>query len=226
MTPTPGIYSWNDLLAQTFNRIQEYDISQLTATVQKQIAWMNGEITNLSNLFASDTVKNKAVWGTGALGVMQEVSDDINIGDAYKGEKGVAIAFPMRQFMFPTGWTREFMLKATPADLAEKAQLIMGAYAKTVVDEIRFAIFNDDNYTFLDRLNADVPNESLSVKAFLNADSAAIPPAPNGATFVGSSHKHYVGTVGAALAYTDIDTLIANVREHGLGYRGVLLRHC
>jgi hypothetical protein len=54
---------------------------------------------------------------------------------------------------------------------------------------------------------------SLAVKAFLNADSAAIPNGPNGESFDGATHTHYVARVGA-LAASDVTAAIETVIEH------------
>lgn len=91
------------------------------------------------------------------------------------------------------------------------------AYLERVRNELAFAMFGKANYKFVDWLG---DGTTLAVKAFLNADGATVPSAPDGTAFAGT-HQHYVGTVGAALAYTDIDTLIANVTEHML--KGVAL---
>lgn len=74
------------------------------------------------------------------------------------------------------------------------------------------AIFGKANYSFVDWLG---DGTTLAIKKSLNADGGAIPNAPDGTTFAGTD-QHYAGTAGASLAYTDIDTLIANVTEHML----------
>jgi hypothetical protein len=52
----------------------------------------------------------------------------------------------------------------------------------------------------------------LAVKRLVNADGMAIPPGPNGETFVAATHTHYLGT--ATFAAADLTTLIETVIEH------------
>jgi hypothetical protein len=77
--------------------------------------------------------------------------------------------------------------------------------------EIKRAIFTPTNYTFNDVL---VDNVQLAVKALANADGASIPLGPNGETFNGGTHTHYLYTAAASLAAADVSGLVSTVREH------------
>jgi hypothetical protein len=66
-----------------------------------------------------------------------------------------------------------------------------------------------NNLTYVDRL---YDNATLPLKALLNADGAAIPYGPNGETFDGSTHTHYLGT--ASLVAANVSALIETVLEH------------
>jgi len=117
-----------------------------------------------------------------------------------------------------TGWTADWLLSASVYDIAMSAVGMQNAYKEAMQAELAFAIYNKDNYTFVDKFGSGL---SLAVKCFLNADSAPIPSAPDGTTFVGASHTHYLGN-GAGFATADIDDAIAHVVEHGLG-KGVAI---
>jgi hypothetical protein len=82
--------------------------------------------------------------------------------------------------------------------------------------QIKRALFTPTNVTFKDRL---VDWVDLPVKALVNADSAEIPVGPNGETFDGATHTHYLGS--AALDAAAVNAVILAVAEHtamGDGY--------
>lgn len=211
MTKSIGIYSLEDLLAQEHVPASEFGLDAIAAAIQARLDYLNGEVANQMTWLAEQSADTRRVWGTSENFVMKEV-DEYGFARTQQPTSGVEVGFPLRKFSVSTGWTRDYILRATPADLAKKSLGIMAAYQTMLRNEVRYAVFNNDNYTFTDFLG---DGTDLSVKAFLNADSALIPDSPDGDTFDGATHNHYVGTSGASLAYTDIDTLIANVVEHG-----------
>jgi hypothetical protein len=140
---------------------------------------------------------------------MDEV-DEFGRGDAQKITAGVTVGFPLRLFDVSVQWTRKYMQNASVSELAAQFTAAQTAHVKRLQREIKRAIFTATNSTFTDRL---VDNVSLAVKAFLNADSAAIPNGPNGESFDGATHTHYVARVGA-LAASDVTAAIETVIEH------------
>lgn len=140
---------------------------------------------------------------------MDEV-DEFGRGDAQKITAGVTVGFPLRLFDLSVQWTRKFMQNGTMGELAAQFEAATTAHIKRMQREIKRAFFTPTNSTFLDRL---VDSVSLNVKALVNADSAAIPNGPNGESFDGSTHTHYLARVGA-LAATDITSAIETVIEH------------
>ena len=210
---TNDIYSLADLLAYTFTPASEFGLDSIARTLQARVNYLNSEIDGMTSLLAERSTDRKRVWGAGNVGTMVKLVDDLGSAKSERFLPGVEVGFPMYKFSAKLAKSKEWMKRATPADIAKTFTGIEASYLNAIVREIRTAVFNDDNYTFKDFLT---DNTDLAVKAFLNADSAAIPPAPDGTTFTASTHTHYKGTAGASLAYTDIDALIENVREHGL----------
>lgn len=208
---TNGIYRLDDLLSYTFTPASEFGIENIVKTIQDRLAYLNGEVNNMMGLLAEKTTDRKRVWGSETTNTMVEVMDDLGSANSRVTSPGVEVDFPLRKFSVKSGWTREWIRRATVAEVAKKFLEAQNGYLTRMIDEIKFSIFNDDNYTYADWL---VDNTNLSVKAFLNNDGSAVPAAPDGTTFL-TTHQHYTGTSGASLAYTDIDTLISNVREHG-----------
>ena len=216
MTKHVGTYSLEDLLAQRFVPATEFGLDTIARAIQARLEWLNGQVTNQMGLLAETTSDVRRIWGGDEHMEMVEV-DELGVARTQKSSNGVEIDFPLRKFSISTGFTADYIARATPADLAAKAINVQTAYLERVRNEISYAFFQKTNYKFVDFLG---DGTTLAIKAFLNADGAAIPSAPDGTAFAGT-HQHYVGTAGASLAYGDIDTLIANVTEHQL--KGVAL---
>lgn len=209
---TNGIYRLEELLSYTFTPAGEFGFDNIITSINERLAFLNAETDEMISIFAEKATDRRRVWGAETQNSMVEVVDDLGSAISRVTSPGVEINFPLRKFSVKTGWTQEWLKRAKASEVAKKFLNMEVGYRARLLDEIKFAIFNKDNYTFKDWLT---DNTSLSVKAFLNADSANIPSAPDGTTFNAATHKHYVGTSGASLAYGDIDTLISNVQEHG-----------
>lgn len=209
---TVGTMGLNDLIAQnTSVSVSEFGLDALNKMVQARLEFLNAQVSEQVGMFAEESTDSRRIWGSSQTLEMKEV-DEMGVARTQKGTLGTEVAFPLRHFSVAVGNTKDWYYRATAAEFAKRVISLESAYKKRVADELAFAIFGKTNYAFKDYL---VDNTSLAVKFFLNADSSVIPAAPNGTTFTGSTHQHYVGNVGVALAYTDIDLLIANVTEHG-----------
>ena len=212
MTKYVGTYSLEDLLAQRFTPASQFGFDNIARAIQAHLDWLNGQVADQMGLIAESSTDVRRVWGGSENMQMKEV-DELGVARTQKDTNGVEIDFPLRKFSISTGWTSDFIARATPADLAQKALDVETAYVTRLRQELSAALFGKANYSFVDWLG---DGTTLAIKKLLNADGTAIPNAPDGTTFAGT-HQHYVGTSGASLAYTDIDTLIANVTEHMLG---------
>lgn len=212
-----GIYSLEDLLAQRYVPASEFGLDKIADAIQARLDWLNGQVTEQLGLFAETSEDVRRVWGGSETFSMKEV-DEYSQARTQKDSSGLELAFPLRRFSVSTSWTADYIRRATPADFAKTALGIQSAYMTRLQDEIKFAVFNKDNYNFVDKFG---DGTTLAVKAFLNADGAAIPNAPDGTSFSGS-HSHFSGTAGASLADDDISDLVDNVIEHG-NTKGVTL---
>src|SRR5512146_200445 len=211
MTKTVGTYSLADLLAQRFVPASQFGFDAIARAIQAHLDWLNGQVADQMGLVAESSSDVRRVWGTSENMQMAEV-DELGVARTQKDTNGVEVDFPLRKFSVSTGWTADFMARATPRDLAQRALDIETAYVTRLRQELAAALFNKTNYSFVDWLG---DGTTLAIKRLLNADGEAVPSAPDGTTFAGT-HQHYAGTSGAALAYGDIDTLSSNVPEHGL----------
>lgn len=212
MTKFTGTYSLEDLLAQRFVPASQFGFDAIARAIQAHLDWLNAQVADQIGMIAETTTDVRRVYGASEEGEMNEV-DEVGVARTQKDTQGEEIDFPLRKFSRSTGWTADFMARATPADLATKVLGFQTAYVTRFRNELKAALFAKANYSFVDKFG---DGTTLAVKRLLNADGMAIPNAPDGTTFAKASHSHYAGTSGASLAYTDIDTLIANVTEHGL----------
>jgi len=161
--------------------------------------------------FAEMTTDRQRRYGGDDNMSLDEV-DEFGRGDAQKIAAGVTVGFPLRLFDVSVQWTRKYFQNATGAELAAQFTAVQKAHRKRVIREIKRAIFtptNTDNW--VDRL---VDHVELDLKALVNADSAAIPSGPNGESFDGATHTHYLARAGGSLAASDIVALLETVREH------------
>ena len=213
MAPQVGTYTMADLLAVRFSSVNEFGENTVVQTLQNDLAAHNAIVTDMVSDLAMLTTDTQGVYGSGAVGQMVEV-DEFGRSETQKVAPGSTVAWPLRLFQYGIGWTRKFLQNATPADLAQAQLAAEEAHRREIRYQIKSAIFGSANYTFADYL---VNNVSLGVKRFVNADSAAIPDAPDGSTFTASSHTHY--DAAAALSTTVVDNAITDLIEHGHGSR-------
>jgi hypothetical protein len=209
MPPLTGTYSLQDLTNITNQSVIEFGLDNALPAIQSYLNVRN-EITNrqLQELTTPVTDAERA-WGGAGAGRFQRV-DDFGRGATQKtGEPG-RVAFPLEKFVFPVGFTRDFLYQATPAKLAEITTNVEAQYRTLLQNLIAYAVFYPTNTTFKDQFDTQM---SLGVKAFLNADGASIPPGQSGQSFTGASHTHY--TAVATLSDAAARALIANVIEHG-----------
>lgn len=204
-----GTYSLEDLLAQRFVPASEFGFDAIARAIQAHLDWLNAQVADQMGMIAETTSDVRRIWGASEASEMVEV-DELGVARTQKPTQGAEIDFPLRKFSRSTGWTADFMARATPADLATKVLNFEKAYVTRLRQELAAALFAKANYSFEDWLG---DGTTLAVKRLINADSMPIPDAPDGTTFNAATHNHYNGT--ASLATADIDAVIADVTEHG-----------
>lgn len=204
-----GTLSTLDTLAASQQSIAAYGEDNAFEAIDLARQAHNAILTEQVSQLVETTTDRQRRYGGDDNMTMDEV-DEFGRGDAQKIAPGVTVGFPLRLFDVTVQWTRKYMQNHKVSELAGQFNAARTAHIKRMQREIKRSIFTATNSTFVDAL---VDSVSLAVKAFLNADSAAIPAGPNGEAFVGSSHTHYVARVGT-LAATDITAIIENVIEH------------
>jgi hypothetical protein len=103
-------------------------------------------------------------------------------------------------------------LTMVKTEFTDNVIAMMDADVQRRMLELKRALFTPTNYTFNDYLVDRLSQIPLQVRALLNADGLGIPAGPNGETFDGATHTHYLGT--AAFAAADLQAALETVLEH------------
>jgi len=205
-----GTLSSFDTLATSQQSVAEFGEDRAFEAIEAQRLAHNEIVMEQMAELVERTTDRQRRYGGGDAMSMDEV-DEFGTADAQKVTAGVTVGFPLRLFQVTVQWTRKFMQNSTAAELAAQFTAAQDAHYKRITREIKRAIFTPTNSTFTDRL---VDGVSLALKAFVNADGAAIPPGPNGETFNGATHTHYLARAGGSLAASDVVSAVETVVEH------------
>ena len=206
MAQRTGTYSFADLLTNRFQTVAEFGVNNIAPVLQNELAAHNAVMEDAVSSLAEVTTDVERVTGSAVGGKMQKV-DEFGVTPTQKAAPGSTVGFPMDLWEFPIGWTRQYFLKATPADMAIKQQNAQIAHRKEVVAELRRAVFGSSNYTKTDRLGR--VQKDITVKRFLNADGDPIPAGPNGESYDGATESHF--TAEASLSASGLTSSIQNV---------------
>ena len=199
-----------DTLAASQQSIAAYGEDRAFEAIDAALQAHNEIMRSMMADFIVPSTDRQRRYGGDASMTMDEV-DEFGRGDAQKIAAGVTVGFPLRLFDVTIQWTRKFFQNATGAELAAQFTAATDAHRKRMIREIKRAIFTATNNTsYVDRL---IDNVTLSIRALVNADSAAIPVGPNGETYDGATHTHYLARV-STLAASDITSVLETNREH------------
>ncbi|HXI15488.1 MAG TPA: hypothetical protein VNM48_03880 [Chloroflexota bacterium] len=139
-----------------------------------------------------------------------EELDQWGTPNTQKVAAGVNVGAPLRLYGTAVQWTRKYFQVATPAELAAQFTAALNGDLRNRMLQLKRAIFTPTNSNFTDKL---VDQVVLPLKAFLNADGAAIPSGPNGETF-SPNQTHYLASATGTLALADVTGLLNTVVEH------------
>jgi hypothetical protein len=209
-----GTYTLSDLRANRFQSVTDFGIDNINLILQRDLAAHNEIVGELMSELADRTTDKQRIYGASIDGDMVEV-DELARSATKKPAVGSGVGFPLKNYQYPVGWDERWIKRATVGELAERALAAETAHQKSLRREIKKALFLSTNYTFRDINSA--PIADLAVKRLVNADSMAIPNAPDGTTFTASSHTHYLATATETAA--GLTAAINTVIEHGFGER-------
>ena len=214
-----GVYVVGDLLKINNVNISEFGEDTVADVLRRDLAFFNQRVVEMLGQIAepiTTLTKRISRYGTSVKSDMVE-ADEFGQPTAQRAKPGVNVGWPLRKYVYAVGWTRDYMLNQTPADAAISATSAQSAYLERLHEELRKAVFFSANYSFVDRF---VDELSLPVKRWVNADGAEIPDGPNGESFDGATHTHFL--FSGSLTNAAMVALIDTVTEHG-HTRGVRL---
>ncbi len=208
-----GTHSITDLLAVTNQSIAQFGEGSVAEAFAAELTAHNGLVANMLQELTSFGDEQITMYG-GSSDIVAVDTDEFGRSDAQKPATGVNVGFPLRNWDVTLQWTRLYMETHTPADAAKTLDAAKVADLKAIQRAIRRALYTPtNNLTFVDRRSNNMA--VLPVRALLNADSGAVPVGPNGETFDGATHTHYLAT--ASLVAANVSALIATVTEHEAG---------
>lgn len=205
-----GTLTTYDLLATTQQSVVEFGEDRVWEAIRTSLDAHNQQYREAVEEIAEVSTDRRRRYGGPDSMTMQE-ADEFSTPDAQKVTSGAVVEFPLRKYEIGNQWTRDYLLNATPAEVATQVTAMMDADIKNLHLQLKKALFVPTNYTYEDRFDDHV---ELAVKRLVNADGAIIPVAPSGATFDGSSHSHYIGT--SNFVNTNLTTGVSTVNEHFL----------
>lgn len=206
-----GTLSVLDQLKTIRTPVAEYGEDNIWQGLDLLIQAHNEMRAELAGDLVTATADRLRSYGTTADMVMDEIAEFAQ-PDAQKfAPTPYDVAFPLRLYGASLQWTRKYFQNTPVSELARQIDGIFLADTRAYNRELKRAVFRPTNTTFIDRL---VDNVSLPVRAFVNADGNAIPMGPNGQTFNGATHTHYLARAGGSLAASDVSALIDTILEH------------
>jgi len=217
MAEKTGTLQLSDLMAARFTNTNAaaFGLDDLADVVQRDLethnALMEEALTGGAAPIAERSTDRQRLAGTSTRRELVEL-DEYGRAPTKKTKPGQTVGFPLKRYGAATGWTRDWMLKASVVELARKALEVQQAHRIKVLTEMKRALFVSANYNFADDLEDGI---TLAVKRLVNADSALIADGPNGEVFDGATHTHY--TAAATLVDADLLAAVNLVVEHGHG---------
>lgn len=215
-----------DTLATAYNTtVAQFGEDLAWEAISEALMAHNQQLSESLSEFVEDSTDRLRRYG-GPDSMSMEELDELGTPDAQKISAGVTVGFPLKFYGIGLQWTRLYFQNAMASELAAQVTAAQDADVKAIQRELKKALFLHSNYTFVDRR---IDGVSLGVKALVNADSAAIPVAPDGTSFDGSTHTHYLGATAAwsgattAQIAADLDALSSTVLEHFLNGQILIL---
>ena len=209
MPPSYGTLTVDDLLAVRGQTIAGIGENNVFAALQNGLDAHNAIVREQLTTFCEVTAERLTSYGGDASMEMVDL-DEFGRADAQKVTTGANVGTPLRLAGVTLQWTRKYLQNHTPAELAAQYVAARDADIKRIRRDIARAFLKPtNNLAYVDSL---VDKATLPVRAMINADGSAIPYGPNGETFDGATHTHYLAT--ASLTAANVSALITTVQEH------------
>jgi hypothetical protein len=207
-----GTLTTLDTLKSTFQTVAEFGEDRLwEESIQPLFDAHNRIMSDMFSDLAERSTDRQRRYGTTDQMSMQK-TDEMGRPDAQKVAPGAVAGFPLESFQGTLQWTRKYFINASVAEVAGQVLAMRDADVQRFILEVKRALFNPTNYVFDDYLVDHLSAIPLNIRALLNADGLGIPAGPNGETFDGATHTHYLAT--ASLVEANANALLETVLEH------------
>jgi hypothetical protein len=205
-----GTLSTLDVLESTQQSVVEFGVQAAWESVRVTLEAHNRMVDQMAGELWVPSTDTRRAYGGGSTKVMEEL-DQFGAPSAQKIAVGVTLDFPLRRYGSGIQWTRQSFEMMSGAQLAADVQAMLSADQANIIRAAKTALYTATNYTFVDYLGRPA-GVSLAVKALINADSSDMPVGPNGETFNGATHTHYLAN--ATLTATVVTNLVTTIQEH------------
>lgn len=180
----------------------------LVDIIEDALAQHNEMMQELMSVLVSPVTAYQEYFQPGSSGYLQE-HDEYGRPLPTRLGPGWSVAYPIKMFGDNKGWTDIALAKLTVGELSRQVGDAMAKDYRTMVREIRRALFYSANTTFTDEQYG-----SLTIRRLVNGDGMLVPDYYED-TFA-TTHTHYITSGGAALADDDIKAAVDLLTEHGL----------
>jgi len=209
MAATTGTHTIQDLLDVKHQSVADFGRQTVEEVLQRDLQNHRELTGEMVESIAEVTEDRQRIYGASGNTEMEEV-DEFGEGTTQQSSESGETAYPLRKFLHNVGWSNEYEVNATPADMAKAMLNAEKADVKKMRQRMRNAIFLSSNYSYVDHL---VDRVTLDIKRFVNADGDPIPDGPNGETFDGSTHSHYNAESG--LSNGGLNDSVDDLMHHG-----------
>lgn len=213
MAGNTGTLELADLLAQTYVSAEAYGVNTIIEVATRDLAAYNTIWRDPMQSYVAITTDAQRVSGGSSQGRMQRVGQ-VGRAPTQVAGAGGTVGFPLDRYQFNIGWTNDFAELMTPADMARQTLNAQGAHARALLATFQRAIYGSANYPYYDELSKNI---QLTVRRFANADGQAIANGPNGESFDGTVHNHYLANT--TLSSGLLTALVQTVQEHNASAR-------
>jgi hypothetical protein len=189
----------------------QFGEDRIWEAIQVELAVQNRLTTEFLRLFCEFTNDNMRRYGSSSRMQMQRVDQRGSVMPQKPILPGQNIGIPLALYDLATQWTTKALERLPAQQMARNIDAATLGDRVNVMSAVRTALFNPTNHVEYENDLTGNPIE-LPVKVLLNADGQTIPLGPQGESFNGGSHTHYM--FAAAPSAADGAALLENVVEH------------
>lgn len=211
-----GTHTLADLTQVKNQTINDFGREAVAETILADLAAHNVRVGEMTAEFAEQTTEREEPQPVSDDSRARRV-DEVGRVSTKRSDPPGKVGYPIDTLQHAVGWDADFLLIATPAQMALTTVAAERAMLLEHIAGIRSALMNPTNYTHYGYVD---DRTETAVKALRNGDGQAPPRSPNLATFQGS-HNHYLANAG--LTEQAATSLVTTVAEHTINGRLVTL---